>query len=94
MAQQYRLGTHKTYIRTQNRTTKVRYHYTDVVSFSPSLITLNTGGWFTNTTKTRMNQASRQYNLGYRVQQIRGRWIVHYRGRKIPFTGNSVTFRR
>lgn len=43
----------------------IRYHATEVVRFNGKRIILNGGGWRTNTTKTRMNQAANQYGLGY-----------------------------
>jgi hypothetical protein len=56
--------------------TYIRYHNTDVVTFDNLKIILNTGGWFTNTTKTRMNQAANQFNLGFKVFQKNGYWYV------------------
>ena len=63
----------------------VRYHSTDVVVFDEKAITLNSGGWLTVTTKTRMNQASRQFDLGYHVFQKNSDWFVDYNGKTIPF---------
>lgn len=76
MAQQSRLGKTATYVRTENGTTFVRYHATDVVAFNGKRIVLNSGGWRTQTTKTRMNQASAQFELGYHVRQENGEWYV------------------
>lgn len=56
-----------TSIRVEDGWTIVRYHSTDVVRFNQSTIILDTGGWNTATTQTRMNQASNQFELGYRV---------------------------
>ena len=75
---------------------RVTYHQTDVVTVSKKgKITLNTGGWFTNTTKLRMNQAANVFGLGYRVYQEKGRWYVRFGGwdevpsrPDRPFTGN------
>ncbi len=47
--------------------TKVIYHETCVVKFNHEVVILDTGGWKTATTKARMNQASNQYNLNYKV---------------------------
>lgn len=94
MASLNKVGSHKTTIRSEGSSIIVRYWYTDVVKFSPGLITLNTGGHFTNTTKTRMNQASNQYGLGYNVYQKDFGWYVKYKGKVIPFKKNSVSFRR
>jgi len=81
MSQQTRLGTHATTI--QNRygiETVVRYHTTEIVRFSNERIELNTGGWRTATTKTRLNQASVQFGLGYHVHQKNYAWFVTYGG--------------
>jgi hypothetical protein len=76
----------------------VTYHSTDVVVFSKEEIVLDTGGWFTVTTKARMNQASNEFGLGYQVYQEKGYWYIWFPGtdrEEIPF-GNqpSVTFER
>jgi hypothetical protein len=95
MAQQHKVTGVATSIRTDPDGTHVRYHDTDVVSFSyvKSLITLRTGGWRTVTTKTRMNQAANQFNLGFQVAQKDGDWTVHLPGRKdIPFDSDTITF--
>lgn len=58
-------------------TVTVRYHNTDVVNvYRDGRIKLNSGGWRTATTKNRMNQASNQFGLGYRVYQIDFKWFV------------------
>ena len=75
-------------------TYSVRYHSTDVVRFNTAEIILNTGGWFTNTTKTRMNQASNQFNLGYRVWQKDFIWYVSYGGKDYEFDGDAITLKR
>src|SRR6478735_716932 len=58
-------------------------------------ITLNTGGWKTNTTKTRMNQFAAQFcHYQYGVYQKKGEWFVAIKDmpNPIPFVGNSVVF--
>jgi len=55
----------------------VMLHATDVVTFTPEYAELNTGGWYTVTTKDRIN--------GYipspaRVSSDRGRWYVYVGG--------------
>jgi len=86
----------------------VVYHRTEVVHVSGdgSIITLNNGGWRTNTTKLRMNQAANQYGLGYQVYQKDFSWFVsianprytsggsepYWLPNAIPFTDYSITF--
>lgn len=76
MGQTRRLGKTATSVRTDAQGTHIRYHDTDVVTFTPEKVILRTGGWYTNTTKTRMNQAACQFGLGYGVSQRKGQWYV------------------
>ena len=95
MSQQHKLGTLATTVKADDKgNTIIRYHSTDVVTFSPKRIVLNTGGWFTNTTRTRMNQAANQFNLGFSVYQKKFRWFVEFNGRTVAFDGNTVTLAR
>lgn len=94
MSQQQRLGTHATTVRTNSADDIiVRYQQTDVVRVSSTLIYLDTGGWFTNTTKTRMNQAANQYNLGFHVYAKKGKWfVITRRGDEFEFQANGLNF--
>lgn len=94
MARMDKVGTHKTTVRVTGPVTTVRYHQTDVVAFDADRIILCTGGWKTPTTKLRMNQASREYSLGYGVYQKKGSWCVAYRGNEIPFVGRELILHR
>ena len=85
MSQQYRIGSHKTTVKTENGTTKVVYWSTPVVSFNDKEIILNTGNYRTNTTKTRMNQTSSQFGLGFYVFQKNYDWFVEFKGNIEPF---------
>ena len=76
MAQLNTVGKHATSITKHGENTAVRYWSTDVVTFDDDWILLDNGGWHTSTTKTRMNQASRQFNLGYSVYQKDFSWYV------------------
>ena len=90
MAQMQTVGTHKTNIVILEGLTSVVYHNTAVVQFNDKEIILNSGGWETATTKTRMNQASRQYSLGFDVYQVDFSWYVNYKGETIPFTDGMI----
>lgn len=57
--------------------TAVTYHKTKVVVWNDQFITLNSGGYLTNTTKLRMNQAAVVHNLGYSIAQTKGKWNVY-----------------
>jgi|TARA_Y100000310_G_C20335694_1_gene647385 hypothetical protein len=81
MGQQTRVGKYRTTVATdRDGVTRVTYHQTAVVEFDSTTITLNTGGWATNTTKTRMNQAASQFGLGFRVYQHNFNWYVVFKG--------------
>ena len=95
MAQQSQIGKTATTIHTTEQgQTQVIYHSTPVVSFNHKLIILNHGGWMTNTTRTRMNQASNQFNLGYTVFQKDWNWYVKYGGETIPFEERTLELKR
>ena len=93
MSQIQRVGTHRTNIVTLQGLTSIVYHSTAVVQFDDDKIILNSGGWETVTTKTRMNQASNEYGLGIDVYQVDFTWYVAYKGETIPFT-DGMTLNR
>ena len=77
MSRQDEIGTHKTNVVTDNNVLMVSYHNTIVVKVTNNrYVTLNTGGWYSDTTKRRMNQASNQYGLRYSVYQVDFTWYV------------------
>ncbi len=69
----------------QDGFTVVKLYATDVVKFNDSTIILNSGGWLTATTKQRMKQASKDFQLGFNVYQEKGNWFVSFNGKVIPF---------
>jgi len=70
---------------TDNGFTNVVYHQTAVVKFNHEKIILNSGGWNTATTKSRMNQASNQFDLEYYVFQKDFAWYVDFKGKTVDF---------
>ena len=81
MAQQSQIGKHATTISRLDGKTIVTYHDTPVVTVDPDgTVTLNSGGWRSATTKTRMNQAASQLNLSFSVQQRDFEWRVSVDG--------------
>tara|TARA_R100001443_G_scaffold31038_1_gene45010 strand:- start:20646 stop:21086 length:441 start_codon:yes stop_codon:yes gene_type:complete len=85
------IGGWKTNVYTDDNGYKcVKYHDTDVVKFNNDYIILNHNGWCTHTTKKRMNQASDEYNLGFRVSQSKGQWYVDYNGFTHEWEGAHV----
>ena len=94
MAQQHTVGSHKTAVVSIDGVLTVIYHQTPVVRVFEDKIILNTGGYFTPTTKTRMNQASTQYDLGFRVFQKQGTWYVYWNCNTVEFEGDSVVLNK
>lgn len=89
------LGQHYTTYKDNNKGfVRVTYHQTDVVKTTSKTITLDTGGYFTATTKKRMNQASLMWGLGYTVYAKAGKWFVDYLDTKLEFKGKKLTFNR
>lgn len=77
MAQMHTIGTTATSVFTDDDGfTKVIYHSTPVVKFNDEKIVLNSGGWWTATTKNRMNQTANQFRLGFNVFQKDYDWYV------------------
>ena len=85
MARVDRIGKHETAIIRDNGSVKVKYHYTNVVEFSPSSIILRNNGYLTTTTKLRMNQTSNHFNLGFYVYQQDYEWFIVYQGKTYDF---------
>lgn len=85
MAQLNQVGRHATTINTDDNFTRIVYHNTQVVKFNHAKIVLNSNGWHTQTTKTRMNQAAAQYNLKYNVYQKDYTWYIDYNGQVLEF---------
>lgn len=54
----------------------VTYVSTEIVRAEGDIITLNSGGWQTVTTKRKMNQAANQFGLRFGVHQVKGEWFV------------------
>jgi hypothetical protein len=95
MSQVTQIGRVATTVHTnEDGQTVVIYHQTPVVKFDSKHIILNHGGWTTNTTKTRMNQASNQFRLGYNVFQKDYSWFVSFKGKTIPFNEYTLTLKR
>lgn len=81
MSQTHKLGKHATSVypitdKKGNLGTAVRYYSTVIVKVFNDRIELNSGGWRTATTKTRMNQAASQFGLDFIVTQRNFDWYV------------------
>jgi len=57
------------------------------------IVTLNTGGWKSATTKTRMNQFSYEYcGCAFQVSQRKGEWYVTVKGDETLWTTDTISF--
>ena len=83
-----------TTITTEDKKTAMRYHETKIAEWDRdnNIVTLNTGGWETPTTKRRMNQFSDQLGLSYKVYQRAGEWYVDVDNTTLQFINNTVQF--
>ena len=71
------IGNHKTTQARVRNKLLVTYHNTVVVMLvDDRYVTLDNGGYYTATSKRRMNQASLQYKLGFAVYQSDFVWYV------------------
>lgn len=94
MSRSDQLSMYATTISERNGNTCITYHSTVIVEFDFECIILRTGGCRTVTTKRKMNQVSRQFNLGYSVVQKNYDWWVTYKGDHLPFLGDTFTIQR
>lgn len=95
MSQQHELGKHATTVATgDDGMITITFHQTQIVRFDDEKIILKTNGWETPTTKTRMNQASNQFQLGFYVFQKDWAWYVGYNGETLDFNDGMEIARR
>ena len=90
-----KLSSYKTVVFNEGGRMKVVYHSTVIVEWDDKEIVLNTGGWDTVTTRRKMNQASTQFGLGYRVCRVKGETLVFHNGvERGPFVNNKLILTR
>jgi hypothetical protein len=85
MSQQFKLGSRSTVSGNDGEMYYVQYHNTKVVKWNDKKIILNSDGWKTATTKTRMNQTANQFGLGFSVRQKDYSWYVDFKGKEISY---------
>jgi hypothetical protein len=77
MAQQHPLiGPPGSTIVTNGRNLRIQYQGLDFVRVRYQEITLNAGGSRTQREQHRLNQAARQFDLGFRISVSGGGWVV------------------
>jgi hypothetical protein len=94
MGQQSQVGKVATTILTVDGYIVVVYHSTPIVSFNADRIILDHGGWMTETTKRRMNQAANQFGLGFQVYSRNFSWYASFNGQEIPLEDSVVFLKR
>lgn len=95
MAQTSKVGKVSTIVeKDSNGNRFVQYHHTRVVEWNDREIILNTNGWFTSTTRNRMNQASNEFGLDFSVYQKDHQWYVAYKGDYLSFKSDKVVLDR
>lgn len=89
-----RLSNYATTIASRNGNTLITYHSTVIVEFDPDCVILRTGGYATVTTKRKMNQAARQFDLPYSVIQRDFDWFVVTATGEYPFNDREFVLDR
>lgn len=94
MSRMDKLSSYRTTVAQSGDDLAVTYVSTAIVKRNGNTITLDSGGWETVTTKRKMNQAARQFALGYSVYQDKFKWYVTTpKGETVPFY-DGITFDR
>jgi hypothetical protein len=65
----------------------IRYHHTDILTFSADSLRLDSGGWKTITTKDRINKF---LPVGYSLVSDRGLWILTTLAGSYPFQDGMI----
>lgn len=94
MGRMDKLSTYCTTIARAGDLVAVTYHRTQIVAFDDRNVVLRTGGWDTVTTRRKMNQAARQFGLGYSVYRDKGEsYVTRPDGVTVPLD-DEVQFAR
>jgi len=66
----------------------IRYHDTDIVTVTGNTVTLDSGGWYTKTTKERINDALQEAGRSCYISQKAGEWYLVDREKetRVPFS--------
>ena len=73
---------------TRNNKAVCKLHRTEIVKVFNDHIVLNSGGWQTITTKRRINECLKEWNLPFSVYQKNYNWFVDTPSGTIPFNDN------
>lgn len=84
----------KTTIYQEGNKTVVQYYNTNIIKFNDDNIELNNGGFKTRSTKDRLNQIAKMFNLNYQIYQKDNEWFVAYKKLdKMPFYNGMILIR-
>lgn len=72
----------------------ILYNTTEIVSFDFHSIVLDNGGDRRGIVIAKMNKASKDYSLGFKVKKDGFDWIVQFKGKTIPFNDNFLILSR
>lgn len=76
----------KVEVRHENFCTVYKYVNTDVIKVHDKYIQLNSGDWYTRSTKNLINEVIDLHNRGWVVFQTKGIWYCRYiEGQKVEF---------
>lgn len=89
-----RLSCYKTKVVQQDCDVIVTYQSTQIVKFNSERIVLNFGGWDSVTTRRKMNQASKQYDLGFSVYRKKGETYISFMGKTVEYSGHALELHR
>jgi hypothetical protein len=92
MGQQHTIGKGNTTVKSTPDSLSVVFHNTEVVRRTGNTIRLDTGGFRSATTKTRMNQTANQYGLPFSVYQKQYNWFVDVNGTTLKFDEQVLEF--
>lgn len=73
--------------------TDIVYYETTIITFNNSYMWLSCGKYKTVSTKNRLNQASKEFNLGFSVYQKAKQWFVSYKGKELAFLNGMLLAR-
>ena len=86
---------YKTTVHTnENGENVVTYYETDIVRYNDAQIFLDTGTHKSRTTKSRMNMASQEFDLGYRIYQKGEHWYIAYQNQVHYFDAHQIRLDR
>ena len=83
---------YKTTTFVEDKKINVIHHATKIIEHDVenNTITLNNGGWYSKTTKDRINAYAYENNLPFRVYQKDFEWFVTYDNKCYPFEDNMI----